>query len=449
MVKLQTPPKDFLTGFLTGHGLTLRKNRLQYMYESMIEYGDFIEFKIGRKIRTLMLTSPEGIEHVLVKNAKNYTKQTQGYFKVSQITGNGIFTDSGERWKTARRISAPLFTPAKLEGYFDIVKECSKSIVTKIDNIPLTQSKVDISSLMTELTLQVLGRCIFSFDLGNYSQAVDKELTKLINIKNSEVGELLPLDTPSKKRNKIEFLKSSQKLDEIILTLIEKSRSHRDYKESFIYALEQSPDAIDPNYVKDQVKTFAFAGHETSASVLAWTFYFLAKYEKLRLEVVDEILSIKSELVDLQKKDLAKFVKLEMFIKEVMRHRPPAWSFGRYTVEDDIIFGEKIHSGDIITLSPYLTHMNPRLYKDAQSFNPLNFSKEAVEKRHRCAYIPFGMGPRVCIGAELAMMEIMYTVIEVILNFDIQTSSEFIDIDPLISLRPKKAVELIIKKRAI
>lgn len=448
MSNLKSPPTDFLTGFLTGHGLSLRKNRLKYMYNSMLKYGDFIEFKLGPKLRTLMITNPEAIEHVLVKNAKNYTKNTQGYVKVSQITGNGIFTDSGERWKNARKISAPLFTTTKLEGYFDIVKESAKKISNQIDNsLSISNTQVNISNYMTELTLQVLGQCIFSFDLGDYSKEVDLELTKMINIKNSQIGELMKFNTPSRKKQNIEYKKAKEALDNVIQTLIQKSKSQNNYEESFIYALENSPDASAPNYVLDQVKTFAFAGHETSASVLQWAFYYLARFEKFRSEIEEEILLLTSNGDELQKNDLSKFVKLEMFVKEVMRHRPPAWSFGRYTIEKDIILGEVVYPGDIITLSPYLTHMNPNLFTDPQEFNPLNFSNEKISMRHRCAYIPFGTGPRVCIGAELAMMEIIYMIIEIIKKFEIQTNLDIIEMDPLISLRPKSSVILDLRKR--
>lgn len=446
MSKLKSPPLDKWTGFFTGHGLSLRKDRLGFMYQSMIEYGDFVEFKIGKKFRTLMINNPEGIEHILIKNAKNYTKKTIGYKKVSQITGNGIFTDSDERWKTARRISAPLFTGPKLDTYYSKVKNCCKKLIEEISLEHDKSNSINISPYMTKLTLQVLGQCIFNYDLGDYSHEIDVQLTKLIEIKNSQINDLFPYLSPKKYFQEKEFHEATEKLDKIILKLIGISKSKPNYEDSFINALEQSPDAVDPKYVNDQVKTFAFAGHETSASVLSWAFYFLRKHEDLQFEIAQEIRQITNDPFTLEKQDLNKFVKLEKFIKEVMRHRPPAWSFGRYAEVEDTIFDEKIYPGDIITLSPFLTHHNPELYQNAQNFNPENFNEENINKRHRCAFIPFGNGPRVCIGAELAMLEIMQTIIVVLFNFKIEQNIQEIEMAPLISLRPKENVVLKISK---
>jgi cytochrome P450 len=185
----------------------------------------------------------------------------------------------------------------------------------------------------------------------------------------------------------------------------------------------------------------AFAGHETSASVLSWTFYFLTKNPDWCKEVTKQVREVlksdKIELVHLEQMPL-----LKMFIQETMRLRPPAWSFGRYALAEDEIFGEKVYPGDIITISPFLLHHNKDIYPNPKEFNPNRFLPEEVEKRPKATFIPFGLGPRFCVGADLAMIEISMIVACVLRTFDVEASNSTVEMEPLISLRPKGGVEL-------
>lgn len=441
--KLARPKKDPFFGFLTGHALTLRKNRLNYMLECMMKYGDFIEFKIANKIRTIMLTGHEGIEQVMVKKAKIYSKNTPGYKIVSEITGNGVFTDSFDRWQDARKIAMPYFLTSHMENYTRVANKVAKQIVSDLS--ASNQREINICPYMTKLTLQVLGECIFGQDLGNYSEEIDESLTKMINIKNAQINILFPKFSKSKKMGDRVFNEEKLKLDKIIQLLIDNTKKTSFYDNSLLQALEKSNYANEPYYLIDQVRTFAFAGHETSASVLSWCFDYLKIHQEWQNIIRDEI-SLHCQNDEITLHDLKKCEVLERFVKEVMRLRPPAWSFGRYCEEEDEIFGEKIKVGDIITISPFLTHHNPRYYKDPFKFNPNNFTRGEIENRPRGAYIPFGIGPRVCLGAELAMIEIQMTIIYFLKNFKITGSHTPAEIDPLISLRAKNGIYIELKR---
>lgn len=437
MSKLVTPPKDFITGPFTGHGLQLYRNRLGYMHECMDKYGDFIEFFVGKRFRTLMINSPEAIEWVMLKNAKNYSKDTPGYRKVAEIAGQAVFTDSGDLWKKERALIAPYFKKSKLTGYEDIVKKSCDLLKKRVFESNI-ENEVNISTLMTEYTLRVVGECLFKEDLGVYAVDIEKELTNLINIANGKINKLINIPTKKSKVENQSFKDSVNKLDEIIKSLIDRSRKKN--IDNFVKALDEADFDTSEKFIIDHVKTLAFAGHETSASVLSWCFYFLTKerewYEKIEIEVLNN-----------QSGDLEDFKNLDLFVKEVLRLRPPAWSFGRKAEEDDVLFDEKVLAGDIITISPYLIHHNKDLYKDPLIFNPNRFSEEEVKKRHRASFIPFGYGPRVCVGADLAVIEIKHAIVAVMKTFRILKSDRIVEMEPLISLRPKGGVYIKLMER--
>lgn len=437
------PPTDPWFGLLTGHALTLRKRRLDFMYESFLKYGVFMKMKLASRV-TYILSHPEAVEWVLKSNAKNYPKNTPGYKKVSDVIGDGVFTDVGEPWKKARKVIQPFFNPKKFDRYRSIVKkECLNSL-QKIEEMDLS-NPVNISILMTEFTLQVLGQTMFNENLGQFVDVINKDLTTLIHITEDRLNYINPFPSQHKKDQKEKLDKAMASLDGVILDLINQTKKQSiDPDNNFVHAFLESPFEFSDRNLLDQVKTIAFAGHETSANVLSWTFYFLGKYPYWREQINEEVRRVLKDK-EPQAEDLEKLPLLNMFIKESMRVRPPAWSFGRLTIEDDIIHGHPIKKDDLITISPYLIHHNPEEWEEPEKFNPLRFSAEKTITPF--SYIPFGGGQRVCIGADLAMLEISMILAHFIKNFDLSLPENFkVNMEPFIALRPDKSIKLYLKK---
>lgn len=412
------------------------------MHSSMLNYGEFIQFFIGPKKRTLMINNPEGVEWVMLKNAKNYTKNTPGYRRVAAITGDGVFTDDGPKWSRARKVIQPFFSQIHLERYFQVTRKSCSLIKDEIDDHLRHQSVVNVSPFMTKHSLTILGECIFGTDLGDYAKEIDRELSVLIDVANDSINDVLPFPSKRKKDNRQKMKNAQHKLNTLIKELIANSyQDEIDPGRNLIHALREASDS-DEQFVLNQVKTLIFAGHETSANVMSWTLYFLAKEKEWRHLIIEELKQkVSGDLPTFE--ELNQLEKLKMFVRESMRLRPPAWSFGRIALKEDVIFDEKVLPGDVITISPFLMHHNPRLYNDPLQFNPEHFNEENMKKRPKGAYMPFGLGPRFCLGVDLAMIEIMTTMVTFLNYFKFpEHMKEDVLMESTISLRPLGGVKL-------
>ncbi|MDD4972917.1 MAG: cytochrome P450 [Bacteriovorax sp.] len=437
------PPRDFFWGLITGHALSLRKSRLNYMYACLKQYGDFMEMYLGKK-RTLLVNDPVGLKYVLFDHSKNYPKNTPGYQRVAEVLGQGVFTDIGEEWKNGRRAIAPTFNPSKFDHYFSLVSDETKNTILRMKNSRSVDGSINMSSWSTRYALHVIGRSLFNETLENSFDIISKKLSHLIDLTEKKMTYITPFQTLSKRALLKDFNLTLKILDEEIEKIIAKEKiKERKPKENMIHALLESPLNFTDKKILSQVKTMIFAGHETTANVIIWSFYFLARYpqwqDKIYAEFRDRNFSISGE------DDLKNFLTINLFLKEVLRMRPPAWSFGRVAISEDRIHGEVVHPGDLISISPFLIHHHPDFWENPEAFEPDRFLKEPTPY----TFIPFGAGPRICMGERLANLEMCMFLLQVIKEFKLTNSSKSINVqmNAQVSLRPDQDIYLELEER--
>lgn len=440
------PPKDPIIGFLSGHILGLRK-RLDYFSSCHKEYGDYVHLKIA-SLNVLMVSDPDAINYVLKKNPKNYTKNTPAYKVVESVTGKGVFTQSEAPWLRLRKISQPFFSNQQTKNWEKIVESVCRDFHKSCTQISNNSVEVNFSPKMTQYALRVLGETIFDKDLGEHVEAFDQELGRLIEITNTIITQKLSLNFIGKYKQAKNFKASVKSLEDLITTFIEeaKLKEHNPTK-NMIHAFLEAPFEVDHQFLLDQVKTMIFAGHETTSTVLSWALHFLSIHpewqERLLLEINDVF--IEDEITASR---LGELNDLEMFINETMRIYPPAWSFARRALDDDSILDHQVKKGDVISISPYLLHHDPRFWNEPHLFNPERFSKEETSKRHPVSFLPFGLGPRACIGEKLSRMEMKMLLSTLIRNFKVFPSSNVkVEMEQVLTLRPKNGVYLSLEKR--
>jgi len=444
--KVPSPPLDKFWGKLTGHALSLSKDRLGFMMNLLEEYGEFVELKMGKQT-TYLLSSPEGVDYVLRKNAKNYSKETPGFKLVSDVTGKGVFTESGKSWLEKRKKVNPFFANRNKVHWMSHINKTCDELVSLIDNG--RGHSINICPLMTKSTLQILGRTIFNEDLGQHGEVFEKELNNLIHLTEERITQILPFPSIKKIKQKKSFEISMRILDQIILDMINRAKKlELEPDKNMIHTfLAHANSETTEKYLVDQIKTMAFAGHETSSNVLSWTMYLILKnsewYEKIAEEVRS---SVGNE--ELKIDEFEKFPLLTMAIKESMRLYPPAWSLGRRAEADDEICGHKIKQGDIFIISPYLTQHNKKVFKNPEVFDPNRFSEENQKNIPSGAYIPFGIGPRSCIGEGLAMMEIIAIIVKLFQTYEMKLDSRIrVEINQKLTLQAKHGINIFFKKK--
>ncbi|MBC7427828.1 MAG: cytochrome P450 [Bacteriovorax sp.] len=435
------PPKDRFFGFITGHALSLRKSRLNFMYDSFLIYGDFLEMFLGKR-RTLLVNDPAGLKYVLFDNAKNYPKNTPGYQRVAEVIGQGVFTDIGDEWRKGRRAIQPIFNPSKFDHYFGLILEESDKTLSKM--LEEKDEEFNMSYWSTRYALHVIGRSLLNESLEDSFDIISQKLSKLIDLTEKKMTAILPFKTPSKKRDEKEFSETLHILDTEIQKIIDREKEKsRTSGGNFIHALLDSPENFTEQKILSQVKTMIFAGHETSANVITWGFYFLMKFPEWQDKIFSELKECNFEITS--EEQVKKFKYVNLFLNEVLRKRPPAWSFGRVAVSDDMIHGSHVKAGDLISISPYLVQHHPDYWENPEEFNPNRFEKPPLPM----TFIPYGAGQRVCMGERLANLEIAMIYLKTVEKFKLQfTEEEFeMPMNPQVSLRTEKTLMARMVKR--
>ncbi len=199
--------------------------------------------------------------------------------------------------------------------------------------------------------------------------------------------------------------------------------------------------------LRDEVLTFFAAGHETTALALTWTLYLLSRHPGIERTLHDEVDRVPGD-GETTFADVEALSYTRMVIEEAMRLFPPTFSFSRTALADDKVGGHPIRAGSVVTISPYLTHRNPRLWQDPQRFDPERFTPERIKARHRFAYLPFGGGPRICIGRGFAMAEACLVLATIARAYRLRvTPGQRVEAHGRITLRPRYGLRMTLERR--
>jgi cytochrome P450 len=362
--------------------------------------------------RITVISEPAAVRRVLVDNAANYRKDDLTRRVLAPGLGQGLFTAEGEDWKLQRRTLAPLFAPRHVAGFFPAMAEAGERLVRRWRR---HEGRIlDVSLEMTRVTLDVLERTIFTQGVARDPDALGRAITRYFEA----LGPIDPLDVfgfPDwiprigrwQARPAIRFFA------EIVGELIEARRAliasggtpPRDILTLLLEAAD--PDTgkgLTDVEVSANIVTFIAAGHETTANALSWSLYLLSQAPDVRERVereVDAVLNDRSPAPD----DLSRLVFTRAVIDEALRLYPPAPFMSRAAVEEDRIGNLRIPKGSLVVVAPWVLHRHRRLWDDPQAFDPDRFMPERRGVIDRFAYLPFGAGPRVCIGASFALQE--------------------------------------------
>jgi cytochrome P450 len=304
---------------------------------------------------------------------------------------------------------------------------------------------------MMRFTLQIVGRALLTMDLTGQADEISHSMT-IANEKfgGFDLGMLAPwFPTPGNLR----FKKAVRDLRGIVLDIIaNRRREDRDYGDllSMLLAVrdEETGEGMDNEQLRDEVLTLILAGHETTANALAWTWYLLGQHPEVERKLhaeLDEVLGGRAPTMA----DLGNLNYTGMIIDEAMRLRPPVWAIGRAAIEDDEILGYPIPKGSNVMLSQWFAHRHPSFWENPERFEPERFSAERAAGRPRYAYFPFGGGPRLCIGNMFALMEAQLVLASVAQRYRLRlVPNHPVELQPLITLRPRHGVKVTLEARA-
>lgn len=403
----------------------------------------------------LVLNEPDAIRHVLLDNPTNYQKDTLQRRVLSAGLGEGLLSAEGDRWRAQRRTLAPLFARRTVSEFAPAMLEAAKSLTDRWHN--REGATIDIAGEMTRVTLDVLERTIFSDGLGRDADDFRAAMATYFNT----IGKISPLDllgVPSfvpracqlRVRSTLRFFESA--IDSIIATrrrrLVESfDNSSKDILTLLLAALDpQTGQRMSEAEVRSNILTFIAAGHETTANALSWSLFLLSQSSEWRGRIeaeVDQHMGGESpsELTE-------RLVETRAVIEEAMRLYPPIAAISRVAIGPDNLAGEPVRAGSMVVIAPYVLHRHRLLWESPDEFDPVRFLGDARAKINRFAYLPFGAGPRTCIGSTFALQEATLVLAAIVKNFHL-TMAPGHTVRPLlrVTLRPGGGLPMRIRRR--
>ncbi len=366
------------------------------------EYGDIMHYTVGGR-HQYFIANPEMIREILVRQADIFIKgpeYTSAKAGLARFMGRGLVTSNGAFWKRQRRLVQPAFHTGRISAYADTM------VAYTLQRLAQWRSgaQIDVDKEMMELTLMIVGRTLFDADASTTANQVKKAVD--VVQKASNTATLLPhwLPTPLRIRSR----RANAALDKIVYGFINERRASGEDRGDLLSMLLLSRDEdgarMSDLEVRDEAVTLFLAGHETTANALNWTFWLLAQNTEAEARLYAELDAVLAGAAPTFA-DIRRLPYTEMVIKEAMRLMPPVWSISRSPREDTVALGYPIPARSSVQICIYCVHRHPEIWQEPDAFLPERWQAERASAIPRYAYIPFGAGPRVCIGNSFAMME--------------------------------------------
>ena len=375
----------------------------------------------------VIANDPGLIRHVLVENARNYKMARVRQKILRPILRDGLLTAEGEVWRRSRKAMAPVFTPRHIAGFARPMLERARAFAARYE----AGGTVDVSRDMTLLTFDILAETLFSGEIagepGSFAKQVDRLFETMGRVDPLDLlgaPDWLPRFTQLLGRSSLAYFRGI-----VAATIRQRERKMAgapgEAPSDFLTLLldAQGPDGLTRGEVEDNIITFIGAGHETTARALGWTLYCLAQAPWEREPVEAEIDRLMASAPD-PEKWLETMPLTRAAFEEAMRLYPPAPSINREAIEDDQYRTLKIRRGTQVLVMPWTVHRHRRLWDEPNAFLPARFHPGNREKVDRFQYIPFGAGPRTCIGASFAMQEAMIALAVLLSRYRFDTLPE-------------------------
>jgi cytochrome P450 len=422
-----------------------QQDAIAVISEGFQQYGDLHVIRVG-EVTQYQLAHPDHLHTVLVKEAAKFGKDTDYTDPkrgLARFFGNGLLTSNGEFWKRQRKLMQPAFHHRRIESYAETMTD---KTLTMLESWP-DGAVIDVDQQMMQATLLIVVKTLFDTDAGTDI----KRVSHAMDVIQEYVGSphLLPawIPTPLELRAR----RALRDLDDVVYRLIRTRRaeaSQGDLLSMLLEARDEDGNGMTDRQLRDELVTLYLAGHETTANTLNWTWVLLAQHPEIEAKLhaeIDTVLQGRAPTLA----DLKSLPYTEMVIKESMRLYPPAFSFGRAALEDVEVGGYTIPQGATVGIMSFITHRDPRWWgADADQFRPERFSPEREGDIPKYAYLPFGGGPRICIGNMFAMMEAQLMLATIAGRFTLRlTPGQVVQPDARLTLRPKGGLPMFVQRR--
>ncbi|MEU9040314.1 MULTISPECIES: cytochrome P450 [unclassified Kitasatospora] len=426
---------------LVGSLFDLTRRPLRTYLAARRDHGDVVRLQAGPpglRVEFYAVFSPDGVQKVLGGEAANFRKESAFYDELRTSVGNGLLTSQDEGYQRQRRLIQPLFTHRRVDGYADVIAREAQSLTERWRAVP--DGVVDAAEEMSRFAMRAVARILFGADVEEAVEVVHHnfpllgEYVKERGFAPVRVPRTWP--TPGNRRG----LGAQRALYEVCDRIIAERAARGDNEDAddlltlLGRARGEDGERLDPDELRDQVLVFLIAGHETTATSLAFALHLLAKHPEHRKLAQEEARTVLAGRAP-KAADLEALPYITRVLKEAMRLYPAASLVGRRAVDETVIDGYVIPAGAQVVVAPLVTHRHPDHWADPERFDPDRFLPEEEKARHRYAWFPFGGGPRACIGQHFSMLESVLSLAVLLRDFEVEAVDRRVALAQGITLR--------------
>ncbi len=430
----------------------MRGNPIQAVGDLLASQGGDAAGIRGGPLRVVVLARPEHARHVLIRNARNYTKGRQ-VEKLQRVGGRGVFFVDGGDWRRQRGMVVPAFQRAKIEALVPHLVAGADELLERWARERVGTGWFDVTQDTSRVALDIVCRAMFSTFVREQADAFHQRAVQGAEYAQYLLDHVIPLPlwVPSARNSRMR--ESMKWARDFLRAMIEAHRALPTPPEDLLGLLlgvrdEVTGAALTDQELNDELMTFVNAGHETTAVTLGWSLYEIGRDPALRSALEGEV----DEVVGGRVPTLAALARLERLdrtIREVLRVHPPAWLIPRAAQAEDEIDGVRIPKNATALIAVYFVHRHPEFWSDPERFDPDRFLPERGEPRHAFAYLPFGLGGRRCVGEDFALLELRAVLARLLQRFRVSTDPDHpVLAKPLLTLKPAQGVRVRIEARA-
>ena len=402
-----TPPPKRDGGHLLWGDLPEFRNDPLSLVTRLGHKHPFVQLRFGPVYNSL-LTHPDYIQHVLQVNNRNYVKD-QRFVRIVDLAGASLFTTDGEQWLRRRRLMQPAFHQKQIAHFSQImVSETERRLAQWQTTIVARHQPIDIEAEMMSLTMKVIGQAMFSMDISQDVENLHEAFAITSHFVAERVNSILslPMFVPTAKNRAFKWAVTvmHEAVRRILQARVGQDGEYNDLLDMLLVARDENGAHLSQSELINEMAGIVFAGHETTAMSLTWTFYLLSQHPEVEQALYDELKRVLNGRVPTVQ-DLPNLPYTYMVLQESMRLYPTAWIASREALADDQIGPYHIPAKAKVLLNFYGMHHHPHYWEKPTLFNPKRFTPENVAERPKFVYMPFGGGPRKCIGQHFALTE--------------------------------------------
>ena len=424
------------------------RNPHTVMHEVLQEYGDLVRWR--GLFDMCIVNHPDLIRPVVTQDYRHFSKSTIHYRMLRQLMGNGLVTNDGPDWVRQRRLIQPAFASRRLARFDGAINALTSSLAARWERQDAAEP-VRIDREMSALTLDIVGATLFGRDIKEHAREM-AGILDVVNLSSNDLRSFLTLYPWIPTAYNRKWKRAMKRLDAIVYGLMEGRGADGNGSDDLLGRLfaardEETGEGMDDRQIRDEAVTLILAGHETSAMALTWTLYLLATHPEIEERLVEHL---EAELhgAPAGTEDLSRLTYLKQVVQEAMRLYPPVWGYVRRAEAETELGDYVLPARTWVGVVTWALHRHPDFWPDPERFDPDRFAPERAEERDFFAYLPFAAGPRTCIGAGMAMLEIQLILAQLVPRFRMRVVPDHpIETEAVVTLKPRHGIPVTLSRR--